>query len=295
MILSPYFKEVLMDHLFSTASFAPESLYLGAYFASYYINKYGIRSSDPDMAELELDDSGYERPKISFKREEQKIAQDNNSFFLPLLNSDYKDCAWFIADAKERGQGNVFLLGLADPSGEAASSALYDEGYYEFRLIDDDGTMCYDIEVTVIERVYDDVTEGRLTSHALLSGMTHFLCRQGFPSPNTYIALLHEMPDGEIRYADDLSEISGTGYQRVKVNPAEGASPAWNFAVSGEISNSGEIVWNVGSSDWSEVVGCAVVTDEMSGEVLAVSKNSGFVPKMGRKIRFPSDFLIFGI
>lgn len=299
MILSPYFKEVLMDHIFGTASPVLDDVYVGLTvtidYGMYYVNRYAVHS---DYLSIEEEsDSEYRRSPTSFTREETKIKQRENCFFSLLDDTrNGAEYTWFIADAEEVGQGNVLLLGYANPEGDASDEHGPASQYCVIERGEDWGVMLYGLEITAVERVYDDVSRGFLTSYALLSGVAHFLCRQEFPSPNTHIALLYEMPDGVITSADDLFEISGTGYQRIKVNPAGGVSPAWNFAVSGEISNSGEIVWDVNSSDWSEIVGYAVVTDEMSGEVLAVAKNfTSSIPQEGRRIKFLSGSLVFGI
>lgn len=298
MILSPYFKETLMNHLFSTASFAPEALYIGLFmdyeFEHVYVNRYAVHSSF--TSPTEASDEKYTRDEIEFIKGETKIEQSKGSFFLPLTQEgtvDYYDC-WFVADAEVGG--NVLLLGYFDDTGDASYNFSIPGDYVSAVRGDTYGIKLHDLEISSIGSVYADISNGFIMRHALLSAMTHFLCEQEYTFPNTYIALLYEMPNKEVVDASDLSEISGTGYQRIKVNPAGGEAPAWNLAVSGEISNSGEIIWSVGGSDWSEIVGSAVVTEETGGEVLAVNGHFGsFTPESGRQIKFLSESLIFSL
>jgi hypothetical protein len=78
--------------------------------------------------------------------------------------------------------------------------------------------------------------------------------------------------------ATDLTELTGTGYARVSVNPAGGASPAFTAAAAGQVTNADQISWGTpDADDWTELTGAALVTD--AGKVLAYDDNiSDFTP-----------------
>jgi len=100
------------------------------------------------------------------------------------------------------------------------------------------------------------------------------------------MALLSETADDTAeQIGADCSEISGTGYSRVSVNPAGGSAPAFSAAAARQVSNADVISWGQpGADDWSQLTAAALVTD--AGYVLAYDNNLvAFMPSTSDSIR----------
>jgi hypothetical protein len=101
------------------------------------------------------------------------------------------------------------------------------------------------------------------------------------------MALLAAAADDTVEdAAADITEVSGTGYARVSINPAGGAAPAFSAASAGQVDNADAISWgSPGADDWSTVSGVALVTD--AGKVLAYDNNiSDFTPTTADEVLF---------
>ncbi len=96
---------------------------------------------------------------------------------------------------------------------------------------------------------------------------------QAFSIAGVKMALLSAVADDTNEdISTDCTEMTGTDYARVTVNPAGGASPAFNAAASGQVTNADTISWgSPGANDWAELVAWALVTD--ASKVLIYDNN----------------------
>lgn len=91
------------------------------------------------------------------------------------------------------------------------------------------------------------------------------------PAGNTFVALLAAVADDQDVAVSDLTELTGTDYARVEVNPNGGASPTWDLASAGALDNTHAIaIGPPGADDWDEIVAMAIVDSASgAGNVLA--------------------------
>jgi len=126
----------------------------------------------------------------------------------------------------------------------------------------------------------DASSGGRGLTNYCANNLLDLLFRAGsFSVSGTDMALLSAAADDTAEdIGTDCTEMSGTGYSRITVNPAGGSSPAWSAAAGGEVNNADLIDWGTpGADDWSTLAGCALVTD--AGKVLGYDNNiGGFTP-----------------
>jgi len=75
-----------------------------------------------------------------------------------------------------------------------------------------------------------------------------------------YVALLKELSAAGQNY----DEVSGSGYERKQLNPADLTSPS-----NGESSNVSDIVWDPALADWGTVRYAALFTSDISGDMVS--------------------------
>jgi hypothetical protein len=84
-----------------------------------------------------------------------------------------------------------------------------------------------------------------------------------------------------------FTEVTGTGYARVTVNPNSGASPKWSLASNGAITNDADLVFDSSAGgDWTSVVASAAIASNWVA--IAHYDNSNvedFTPTVGQPIK----------
>lgn len=163
---------------------------------------------------------------------------------------------WVIVDSATHGAGNVLAHGafsssFAPVSGNTPKIA--------------NASVYVEISATSGGAGYADYAV-----HALLDLMFR---NQSFTSPagNTFLALLNAVADDQDVAVLNLTEITGTNYARVEVNPNGGAAPTWDLASGGALDNGDVITFPTpGSGGWDQVVAVAIVdTSSGAGNVIA--------------------------
>jgi len=110
---------------------------------------------------------------------------------------------------------------------------------------------------------------------------------QAFSIAGVQMALLSaNAADADVDIGTDCTEMTGTDYSRITVNPAGGSAPAFTAASGGSVENADQISWgSPGANDWTELTACALVTD--AGKVLLYSNNlTSFTPTTDDIIQF---------
>lgn len=244
--LSDYSKNELLDHLFNAAYSAAATVYLA------------LCTADPtdagtgaSMNESAGSANGYSRKAISFAAaSSRKVVQSGAVSFDAATGSWGTLTHWAIVDSATIGAGNMLAHGefsssFTPVSGNTPSIA--------------DAEVEVEIQATAAGAGFSDYTV-----HKWLDLMFR---NQAFSSTagNTFVALLNAVADDQDVATTDLTEITGTDYARVEVNPNGGASPTWDLAASGALDNTHQIdIGPPGADDWDQVVAMAIV-DAVSG------------------------------
>jgi len=119
---------------------------------------------------------------------------------------------------------------------------------------------------------------------------------QGFAIAGVALALLSASAgDTDEDISTDCSEMAGTGYSRISVNPAGGSAPAWSAAASGQVTNADKIDWgSPGADDWGTLTGIALVSD--GGKVLGYDNNiSDFTPTTSDSVQIDAGASLFAL
>jgi len=242
--LTDYAENELMDHLFNAAYTPSAAIYLALCTADPTDAATGA-----SMSEV-ADSGGYARTAITFGAAASRRVTQNAQVDFPTATGSWGTVThWAIVDSATHGAGNVLVHGafsssFAPVTGNTPSVAS--------------------------GQIYVEISAGSgigFTTTCVNNLLNLMFRNVAYTSPagNTFLALLAVAgADADVTMAD-CTEISGTDYARVEVNPNGGSSPTWDLAVAGALDNNGDIVFATpGAGGWTQVVGVAVV-DALTG------------------------------
>jgi hypothetical protein len=241
-----------MDHLHGTAYSLAATVYLA------------LSTADPlnDGTGLTEPSGNYARQAISFSAAASRQIANAADITFPLAEAAWGDVThWAVCDAQTAG--NVLARGQFDGT-KTVSAGIAPKIY------------AGDIWIAISA----SGSNGHgLTDYAANALLDLIFRNQSFAIAGLAVALLAaETDDTAEDIATDCTETTGTGYTQITVNEAGGASPAFNAASDGAVTNADLIDWGTpGADDWSIVAALALVTD--AGKVLTYDNNiADFTP-----------------
>ena len=268
--LTDFAENELLDHLFNAAYTASANLYLV------------LCTGDPTDAATGAscnevaDANGYERTAITFGAASARRITQNAQVQFPQATGSWGTIShWCIADSATHGAGNILAHGAFSSSFTPVSgntpSVASGQVYVEISATSGGAGFTTSCVNSLLDLAFRNQT---YTS----------------PAGNTFIALLSVVADDDDATVANLTEITGTGYARVEVNPDGGSSPTWDVASGGVVDNGAAITFpEVGSGGWDQVVAAAIVsTASGAGNVIGYD-NSNVVdqtPAAGDTVQF---------
>ena len=242
--LSDYAENELLDHLFNAAYSPVANLYLGLCTADPTDAGTGAACNEVANA------NGYERTAIIFgEAVARNIPQSGNVEFPEATGAWGVITHWVVVDSAVYGAGNVLAHGVVSPAASPVSG---------------NGPVVASGQVAI--EIVASVGAG-FSTYVVNKLLDLMFRNQAYTSPagNTFVMLLAAVADDADAATTDLTEITGTSYARVEVNPAGGAAPKWIAASGGALENADVIpIPSPGNDDWDEVVAVAIV-DTLSG------------------------------
>jgi hypothetical protein len=189
---------------------------------------------------------------------------------------------WGITDSATRGAGNMLAVGAFTASfspvaGNTPSIA---------------NTTCY---------VQINASSGEGYTDYFAHAMLNLIFRNvAYAQPATYIALLDAIgADGDTTLTTAGKEATWTGYARVLVNKASGASPAWEAVTNGVTQNANAVAFATVGASPSIIVGMAIVDGGTlnAGNVLAYDNDQivDQTPNVGDTVSFAAGALDLAI
>lgn len=272
--LSDFAENALLNHLFGSAHTPAAAVYLALCTADP--TDAGTGASMNEAA----NSNNYARKAITFAAAaSRKVVQSGAVTFNQASGAWGTITHWAIVDSGTYGAGNMLAHGAFSASFSPVSgntpSVADGQVQVEFSASSGEGFTSYAV-------------------HKLLDLMFR---NTAYSQPATYIALLDQAgADGDTTLTTAGKEVAGTGYARVLVNKAGGASPAWNAVSGGAADNQHDITFpTVGAGGWSQVVGMAIVDGGTlnAGNVLAYDNDQVVdqTPAAGDTVKFVAGAL----
>lgn len=236
--LSNYSENALLNHIFGTAYSRPATVYLALCTADP-----GEAATGASMSEV-ANANNYARKAITFgAASSRRITQSGGVTFDTASGAWGTVTHWAIVDSITYGGGNVLAYGAFSAS---------------FAPVNGNAPVI----ATASAYVEISASSGEGMTTQLVNWLLDMMFRnQAYAQPATYAALLDAQgADADTTLTTAGKEVAGTGYARILVNKAGGASPAWNAVASGATDNANAITFpTVGAGNWSAVVGMAIV------------------------------------
>lgn len=268
--LSNYGENAWMGHIFASAYSPVATLYLTLCTADPGETATGAAMNECANA------NGYSRKAITFgAAAARRITQSGAVTFDQASGPWGTVTHWAIVDSGTYGEGNVLASGAFSPTFAPVSgntpSVASGQAYVEITAGDGEGW-----------------------ATQLCNWMLDLMFRnQAYAQPATYAALLDSAgADADTTLTTAGKEAGGTGYARVLVNKAGGASPAWEAVSGGATQNANAVNFaNVGAGGWGAIVGMAIVDGGTlnEGNVLLYDNDQVVdqTPNAGDPIGFP--------
>lgn len=251
--LTTYGANKALGHLLGTAYTPVATLYLALCTADPTDAATGASMSEVANA------GNYSRQAISLAAASSRRTTLTSNLAFPQASAAWGTIThWAIVDSATYGAGNALAHGaLLTPKSVVANNTPTVEAnsvYVEFSAGGNTGI-------------------GTAAANKLLDLIFR---NQAYSAPSNYIALTTAtLSDSSV--AGSMSEVSGGGYARVAVNPAGGASPAWNTVSGGATDNAATISFGTASASWGTVVATAIVSSSSGAGDVLIYDNSNVV------------------
>lgn len=267
-------EDAFLGHLFISSETAPTSLFLALCTADPTDAATGASMNET------ADDNGYARTAITFGAAATRRVTQSADLSFPAATGNYAApiTHWAIVDSDTHGAGNAWATG-------AFSSPFQPVTGNTPRVL------------TALQEVYvqvDPSSGAGLSDYAANNLLDYFFRNQAFTSPagSTFIRLSSTILDDQDVAVTDFTEVTGTGYGGVEVNPDGGAAPAWSAVSGGALSNADEVDFGtVGAGGWDEIVAMAIM-DTISGAGNIIGFDSANVqdqtPSENDEVVFPA-------
>ena len=237
--LTNYAATQCLNHVFNAAYTNVSTLYLALCTADPTDTATG--SSCNEVA----DASAYARTAISFGVAAARVITQDAQVTFPLATGAWGAVThWCIVDNAGHGLGNALAYGAFNSSfAPVAGNTPY--------------VPTAEVAITI------DAISGYGATTYLANELLSMLFDDGaFASTagNTFIGLFNVALSDASEDEGDVTEISGTAYARVEVNPTGGSSPTWTAVAARAITNAHDVVFpTVGAGNWTQMVAAAIV------------------------------------
>jgi len=255
--LTTYGANKNLDHIFNSAYTPAATLYLV------------LCTADPTDAATgascnEVANTGaYARTAITFGAAASRRVTQNAQVNFPKATAAWGTIThWCIADNATRGAGNILAHGAFSPTFQVVSG---------------------NTPRVASGRVYIEFTAG--SGYGFTTTCCHNLLNLMFrnvaytsPSGNTFLMLSNSVLSDSIDSTSGATEVSGTSYARVEVNPYGGSSPTWAAAAAGLVTNLHQVNFpTVGAGGWTQIVAAAIVVLASGAAGILVYDNTNVV------------------
>ena len=269
--LSNFAENELADHIFNAAYTPAATVYLVLCTADPTDAGTGASMSET------ANSNGYVRKAITFgAAAARQVANSADVTFDEVITANWASpiTHWGIVDSATYGAGNM----LAHGSWTTPFSPVVGN-----QPVAPTGEIVVQFQATAAGAGFTDYTV-----HNLLNLMFRNVA---FSKPGTYLFLSGTVLDDQDVDEGDFTEVTGTDYARVIVNPDGGASPSWVAASGGLVTNADLIAFpTVGAGGWDELVAVGVIDSSTgAGNVLAYDSANVVdqTPTENSIVRFP--------
>lgn len=192
--------------------------------------------------------NGYSRKAITFAAAaSRKVSQNADVIFDEASGSWGTVSHWAITDSDTYGVGNVLAHGAFSMNKTPVSGST---------LSVESGQ----IEVSINAGQMSDFLVHKLLDLAFRN--------IDYAYPSTWVALT-TVPVTDDMAGSTITEPSGNGYARIKVNANGFDKPQWNVAAAGHVDNEGDINFGPASGGvWGTITSVAVVNLDSAGDLL---------------------------
>lgn len=243
--LSDYAENELMDHWLNAAYTPAATIYLALCTADP--TDAGTGASMNETA----DAAGYARTAITFGGATSRRVTQNADVSFPTATGNYAAAIthYAIVDSATHGAGNMLAHGAFNASFQPVTGNT---------PIVASGQVYVEIQATA--------GGGGYTTYLVENLLDLMFRNQAFTKPDTYLALTTDViGDGDTAITTDATEVTGTSYARVQVNPNGGSSPTWTVSSGGAVSNAAIAAFpTVGAGGW-DALASVVIVDSASG------------------------------
>jgi hypothetical protein len=266
--LSDYSENKLLEHVFYSELTPPATLYVGLFTAD--------PTDTGSLANEVADSNGYSRVEVTFSSSFNRTVANDSDLTFPATTGSWGDLThWAILDSATLGSGNVLAHGSLSATFATVT-----------------GNTVRIAEGDLWVKMNDSTSGSGFTTYLADNLLNLLFCGTSYSVPSTYVALYHTDLSDSSDDTTDATEVSGTGYARVLVNPNSGSSPKWSIPSSGSVENASEISIGPPTGTWTQIVALAVVDSSGVGKVLCYDNNVvDQTPLSGDTVSFPASSL----
>ena len=241
--LSDYSENELLDHIFNAAYTAPTTIYLA--LATADPTDAGTGASMNECA----NSNSYARTAITFGAAASRRVTQNADVDFPQATGSWGTVThWGIVDSATHGAGNLLAHGAFTTS---------------YPVVNGNSPTVASTEVYV--EIQATAAGAGLTDYAVHKLLDLMFRNQAFSKPATYLAISETVLNDQDVADTDFTECNDTGYARKLVNINGGASPTWDLASGGALSNTHAIAFpTVGAGGWASFVAVAIIDSASS-------------------------------
>lgn len=236
--LSDFAQNELLDHVLNAAYSPAATVYLALSTSVLTFESTVASMSEPSG-------SGYARVAITFGAAASRKVVQNGQVTFPQVTTTAWGTIQSFAVCDALTAGNILAFGsLSTPLVTAVGNLpTFPDGYVEV-----------------------DISTGGLSDYLVHKLLDLAFRNQAFSKPDTYAALANvAVVDADT----SITEVSGTDYARVQVNPSTGAAPKWTVAADGSAENADSVAFpTVGAGDWTEMLAATIMDASSGGNIL---------------------------
>lgn len=237
--LTDYAATQVLGHIFNAAYTNVSTVYLALCTADPTAAATGSSCNEA------ANSNGYARTAISFGTAASRAVTQDAQVTYPLATGAWGTIThWCIVDSATHGLGNALAYGAFNSSFAPVS-----------------GNTPY-VPVSEVVVTIDAVAGFGFTTY-LANEVLEMLFNDGAfatTAGNTFIGLFNSVIDDADEDEGDVTEVTGTNYARVEVNPTSGASPKWTSVAARALSNTDAITFpTTGAGGWTQFVSVGIV------------------------------------
>ncbi len=261
--LSDYAENKVLDHLAGTAYTPAATIYLA------------LATADPTDAGTgasfnEVANSGsYARTAIAFGASSSRRVTQSGTVTFPQASGSWGTVThWAIIDTNTYGSGNILAHGAFGTSKSIVSG---------------------NTPSVATSEVYVEITASTgMTNYGANGILDRIFRNQALTVTNNYAALwTTTLVDAST--GSSGTEASGGSYARKQINASGGASPAWNAAASGALTNANAVTFVTATGSWGTITYMAIVDASTTGNMLWYGSVTSQAVASGDTVSFASS------